>query len=388
MSAQSLCWPAFLAIVMLPGCAKPLPPPAKAAVVPVSVSVASMKSVPVQARVIGKVKAISTVAVRAQFGGQLMQVHFKEGDLVKKGQKLFTIDPRMYQAAVKLAAANLAKSRAVLLGAERILARVERLSGGAVSAEEIDVARTAVDSARAVVAADEAALNSAQVQETYTSISSPLDGRTGELNVTAGNLVAVNDINPLVIINQINPIHVSFTLPEQQLPAVTSAQQERPLKVEAFHRKGEPPMQGELKFIDNAIDPATGTVQLKAEFSNENGKLWPGQFIDIVLTIRERPGSVVIPNAAVQSGQQGQYVFVITPEKSVEMRSITLAFESGNEAVIASGLSGGETVVVEGQLRLAPGTKVEVKDSSAQPSKTANQHVPESVKEPAKKGKE
>jgi multidrug efflux system membrane fusion protein len=340
------------------------------------VTVAAVKTVPVQARVIGTVKAVSTVSVRPQVGGQLTEVHFKEGDYVKKGQKLFTIDPRPYEVAVKEAKANLAKSEALLVGAERILARVVRLSGAAVSAEEIDAARTAAASARAVVAADAAALNSAQLQANYTTITSPLDGRTGGLLVTAGNLVGANDANPLVVVKQVSPINVTFALPERQLPAVTTARRERPLKVEAFLRNGEPPVAGVLAFIDNAVDPGTGTVQLKAEFKNEDHKLWPGQFVDVVLTIRERPGSVVVPAAAVQSGQQGAYVFVVTPEKTAEMRRVTVGFEVGGEAVIASGLDGGETVVLAGQLRLARGVRVTVKDAPARSAGAAPGDAP------------
>lgn len=358
----------YLLVLCLLGCEKPKLVNTSPNIVPVTVAIANTKTVPVQVKGIGNVKAIATVSVRAQFGGQLTGVHFREGDFVKKGQKLFTIDPRMYQAAVKLATANLAKSKAVLKGAERILERVERLSGGAVSAEEIDVARTAVDSARAVVAADEAALNTAQVQETYTVINSPLDGRAGGLLVTVGNLVSANDTNPLVILNQISPIYVAFTVPEQQLLEVTNAHREKPLKVLANLRNGEKPVEGVLAFIDNAVDPATGTVQLKAEFKNEDLKLWPGQFIDVVMTIKDRPNSVLVPSSAIQSGQQGQYVYVVTPKKTVEMRLVKVAFEYSGEAVVASGMSGGETVVLEGQLRLAPGSQIEVKAGTNQPA--------------------
>jgi multidrug efflux system membrane fusion protein len=379
MNAQSLRWASLLPVATLLGCAEhsshpPEPPP-----VPVRVTVAAVKTVPVQARVIGTVKAVSTVSVRPQVGGQLTEVHFKEGDYVKKGQKLFTIDPRPYEVAVKEAKANLAKSEALLVGAERILARVVRLSGAAVSAEEIDAARTAAASARAVVAADAAALNSAQLQANYTTITSPLDGRTGGLLVTAGNLVGANDANPLVVVKQVSPINVTFALPERQLPAVATARRERPLKVEAFLRNGEPPAAGVLAFIDNAVDAGTGTVQLKAEFRNEDRKLWPGQFVDVVLTIRERPGSVVVPVEAVQSGQQGEYVFVVTPEKTAEMRRVTVGFEVGGEAVIASGLDGGETVVLAGQLRLAPGARVAVKDAPVRSAGAAPGDAPRSA---------
>jgi multidrug efflux system membrane fusion protein len=323
------------------------------------VSPAAKKTVPVQTRAIGSVKVISTVNVRPRVNGELTGVHFTEGDFVKKGQKLFTIDPRPYEAAVKQAEATLAKNKAANFGAELDLKRIERT--GSVAAAELDVARTAVAATRAAVEADEAALHSARIQASFTTIYSPLDGRTGSLLVTAGNLVSATDLNPLVIINQISPITVAFALPEQQLPVVAAAQRERgPLKVEADLRGGGSPVIGKLAFLDNTVDPTTGTVQLKAEFTNEDQALWPGQFVDVVLTIGERHGAVVVPTAAVQSGPQGQYVYVVK-EGVADLRPVAVAFELGGEAVLASGLAGDESVVVEGQLRLAPGAKVEAK---------------------------
>lgn len=185
-----------------------------------------------------------------------------------------------------------------------------------------------------------------------------------------GNLVDANGANPLVVINQVTPISVAFALPEQQLPAVAAARREAPLKVEAFLRNGEPSIVGKLAFIDNAVNAGSGTVMLKAEFPNVDRKLWPGQFVDVVLTVRERPDSVVVPSTAVQSGQKGTYVFAVTAQKTVEMRPVTVAFEFGDESVIASGLSAGETVVTEGQLRLIAGAKVDVKSGEKPAEKT------------------
>ena len=341
------------------GCAKPPAGPPPAAPAPVVVTTAAKKTVPVQTQAIGSVKVISTVHVRPRVNGELTGVHFKEGDFVKKGQKLFTIDPRPYDAAVKQAEATLAKDRAALFGAELDLRRIEKV--GSVAAAEQDAARTAVAAGKAAVEADEAALNSARIQAGFTTIASPLDGRTGSLLVTAGNLVSSTDLNPLVIINQISPITVAFALPEHQLPAVTAAQRDRgPLKAEADLRAGGSPIAGKLAFIDNAVDATTGTVQLKAEFPNEDQALWPGQFVDVVLTVGERPNAVVVPTAVVQSGPKGQYVYVVK-DGVAELRPVTVAFELGGEAVIASGLAGDETVVLDGQLRVAPGAKVEVK---------------------------
>jgi multidrug efflux system membrane fusion protein len=352
---------AFVSLSALIGCSKPPaaspePPPA-----PVTVAAAATKTVPLQLRTIGSVKALATVAVRPRVGGELTGVFFTEGQYVTMKQKLFTIDRRPYDAAVKLATANKAKNVALLEGAKVDLKRAEQAkAGGVAAAAEYDAALTAVDSAKAAIEADEAAINAATIQAGYTTILSPIDGRVGELLVTPGNVVDANDINPLVVINQIRPISVAFTLPEHQLPVVLAARDRAkdPLKVEAAVRGGGQPVVGDLTFVDNAADPQTGTVQFKATFGNADDRLWPGLFVDVVLTLGQRERSVVVPTAAVQTGQKGQYVYVVTADKKAELRPVRVAFEIGGEAVIESGLDGGETVVVEGQLRLAPGTKV------------------------------
>jgi multidrug efflux system membrane fusion protein len=334
----------------------------------VTVATAGKKTVPIRVRTIGSVKAIASVAIRPRVGGQLTEVFFKEGDFVTKKQELFTIDPRPYVAAVKQVEANMAKSVAVLKGAELILKRAEQAKNSGVGAPtEYDTALTAVASAKAAVEADEAALNSAKLQASFTTITSPLDGRVGELLVHKDSLVEANDARALVVINQISPITVTFTLPEQQLPVVIAAQKRGPLKVEVDLRGG-PLATGELAFIDNTADPQTGTIQFKAKFKNEDEKLWPGLFVDVVLTLGDRPDSVVIPAAALQSGQKGQYVYVVTADKKAELKPVTVAFEADGEAVIASGLNGGESVVVEGQLRLAPGVKVDPKPFQGRPT--------------------
>lgn len=365
--------PAALAIVavytLVAGCAPPPPGKSDPPPAPVTVATAAVKTVPIQVRSIGSVRVISTVSVRPRVGGELSKVHFKEGDDVRKGQKLFTIDPRPYETAVRQAEGSLARNRAVLLGAERDLRRIEAIysggrTGGAVATIELDTARTAYETAQAAVAADEAALHSAKLQLEFTTITAPIDGRTGGLLVTPGNLVSANDFNPLVVINQVSPIHVAFALPEQDFPAVAAAYRAGPLTVEAYPRAGGSSVVGTLAFIDNTVDTGTGTVTLKAEFPNEDRSLWPGQFVDVVLTVGERPESVTIPTAAVQAGQKGDYVLVVTAEQTAEVRPVVVAFERDEESVIASGLTGGETVVLEGHLRVAPGGKVTVKGST------------------------
>lgn len=361
-----------LPLAVLVGCSKPPAARPESPPAPVMVAAAVKKTVPVQVRSIGSVKVLATVSVRPRVGGELTEVHFREGEYVKKGQKLFTIDPRPYETALKQAEANMARDKAVLAGAELELKRIERGSaGGVISFAELDAARTTFASAEATVAADAAAVNSAKLQLGFTTITSPIDGRTGNLLVTPGNLVSATEITPLVVLNQISPISVAFTLSEQRLPEVLAAREKGPLPVEADLRGGGPLATGTLAFIDNAVDPATGTVQLKAEFPNADRRLWPGQFVDVVLRLGERPDSVTVPAAAVQAGQQGGYVFVVSAENKAEVRPVAVAFEVGGDAVIASGLSGGETVVTEGQLRLAPGTRVQVKPAKGEATAAA-----------------
>lgn len=371
MPIRILSLAAALGVVIYAGCARPpaerpeSPPP------PVSVAVAQQKTVPVQIRSIGLVKVISTVSVRPRVSGEITEVHFTEGTDVKKGDKLFTIDARPYEAAVKLAEANVAKSTALLKGAEMTLRRATQIGLTAGSQAELDAARTAVESAKATVAADEAAANSARLQAGFTTITAPIDGRAGAILATRGNLVASTDLNPLVVLNQISPITVAFSVPEQQLPLLAAARLAGPLRVEADLRGGGPLAAGTLQFIDNTVDPGTGTLACKALFANENRKLWPGLFVDVTLTLGERPDSVVVPLAAIQAGQQGNYVYVVGAGDAAQARPVTVAFEANGEAVVATGLKPGEVVVTDGQLRVAPGMKVEVRAKPAAPTGTA-----------------
>ena len=324
-----LCSTAFLGLVAACGCLKPPAPRPEPPPAPVTVATAAKKTVPVRIHAIGSVKTLATVAIRPRVGGQLTGVFFKEGDYVEENKKLFTIDPRPYEAAVKQAEANLAKNDAVRKGAEVELARIEVLrNSGVGTATDYDAAVTAVASAKAAVEADQTAVNTAKLQYSFTTITAPIPGRVGELLVNAGNLVEANGVNPLVVINQLDPITVTFALPEQQLPVVKAAWKKGPLKVEADLRGGGPLAVGELAFIDNAADPLTGTVQFKAAFANAEQKLWPGLFVDVTLTLGARPDSVVVPSAALQSGQKGQYVYVATADKKAELKPVTVAFEA------------------------------------------------------------
>ena len=356
--------PSLMAVLFAAGCTKQTPPASSTAPAPVAVAKAQVKTVPVQLRSIGTAKVFATVSVRPRVGGELTAVHFKEGEFVKTGDKLFTIDPRPYQTAFDQAKAQLDRDLALLRGAELVLERSRQLSGtAAITADELDKLRTDVASAAATVTADRAALRTAELQLSFTTIKSPIDGRTGNLLITPGNLLTANEITPLVIIHQISPISVSFSIPEQHLEAVSEQLRLKAgtLPVTAQMRDSTSILSGDLTFVDNTVDPLTGTVQLKATFPNKDRRLWPGQFVDVVLTLNDRPNSIVVPSAAVQEGQETSYVFVINGDVA-EMRPVEVEFVTPlGEAVIAKGLSGGEVVVTDGHLRVSPGGKVAIK---------------------------
>jgi multidrug efflux system membrane fusion protein len=332
--------------------------------VPVLVATAIQKSVPVQIRAVGNVEAYTTVSVKSQVTGVLQQAHFKEGQDVKKGQLLFTIDPRPLEAALKQAEANLARDAAQLKNwREQVKRYAELVEKQYVSREQYDQIKTNADAAESIVDADKAAVENAKVQLSYCYIYSPVNGRVGSLLVNEGNLVRVNDGAPLVVINQINPINVTFAVPEQHLADLKRHMAGGKLKVDARFPSDEGrPEQGALAFVDNAVDRATGTVKLKAEFSNQERRLWPGQFINVALTLTTQADAVVIPSEAVQVGQEGQHVFVVKEDKRVEVRPVTLGSTDEGVAIIAKGLAAGEQVVREGQFLLGPGSRVEIKD--------------------------
>ena len=335
--------------------------------VPVLVATAVQKSVPLQIRAVGNVEAYSVVSVKSQVTGVLTQAHFKDGQDVKKGQLLYTVDPRPFEAALKQAEANLARDSAQLRNLrEQVRRYAELVEKQYVSREQYDQIRTNADAMEAVVDADKAAVENARVQLSYCYIYSPVNGRVGSLLVNEGNLVRTNDASPLVVINQINPINVTFAVPEQHLADLKRHMAATKLKVDASFASDEGrPEQGRLDFIDNAVDRTTGTIKLKAVFTNSERRLWPGQFVNVALTLTTQSDAVVIPSEAVQVGQEGQHVFVVKPDKSVEMRPVTLGLTNEGEAVIAKGIEAGELVVREGQFLLGPGSRVEVKELAA-----------------------
>jgi multidrug efflux system membrane fusion protein len=332
--------------------------------IPVMADTVIQKAVPVEIHVIGNVQAYSTVTIKSMVGGEISQVHFTEGQEVKKGDPLFTIDPRPFEAALQQAEANLARDTALAENAKADAKRFEFLiAKQAVSRQQYDQVRTNAVALEATVRVDQAAVDNARILLNYCFIHAPIDGRTGNLLVQMGNIIKSNDTQ-LITINQITPIYVAFSVPEQRLAETKKYKAKGPLKVEALlpndSRGAE---QGTLTFIDNTIDKTTGTILLKGTFANRRRRLWPGQFVDVVLRLAIQPDAILIPSQAVQTSQTGQYVFVINPDLTVEVRPVVVNRTLNNESIIDKGLKAGERVVTDGQLQLVPGAKVEIKGS-------------------------
>ncbi|PYR30212.1 MAG: efflux RND transporter periplasmic adaptor subunit [Acidobacteria bacterium] len=336
--------------------------------VPVTVAPVLKKPMPLQISVIGAAEAFSTVAVHAQITGELMSVNFNEGDDVKMGQVLFTLDHRPLEAALQQAEANLARDLAQAANARAQAVRYQDLAErGIATREQVGTMTTNAEALEATVGADRAAVENAKVQLQYATIASPLSGRTGALMVHAGNLVRANDAAPLVVINQVAPINVSFGIPESQLPDFKRYLAQRSLHVEARPpNETGPASTGRISFVDNAVDQTTGTIKIKGTFPNDDRRLWPGQFVNIIVTLTTDAAAVVVPTVAVQAGQQGQYVFVVKPDETVDLKPVTVARTSGAETIIKDGLKAGETVITDGQIRLVPGSRISVKTEPSQ----------------------
>jgi multidrug efflux system membrane fusion protein len=334
----------------------PIPPP------PVTVGLTTKRTVPVELRAIGNVQAFSSVMVKSKVGGELVRVHFTEGQDVKKGDLLLTIDPRPHEAALKEAEANLQRDLARARNATEDARRYESLiQRKVVSTQQYDKIRSDAEALEATVVADRAAVENAKIQLEYCSIRSPIEGRTGSLSVKQGNIIKADDIT-LLVINQIVPIDVSFSVPEQFLPEIRKRMASNKLQVEASSpQSDERPEKGTVTFVDNAVDTSTGMIRLKGTFANRERKLWPGQFVNLVLTLTEEPNVIVVPSEAIQTGQEGQYVFVVKPDLTVESRQVVAGRTINGETVVQKGLQADERVVTDGQVRLYPGARVEVK---------------------------
>jgi membrane fusion protein, multidrug efflux system len=358
------------------------------AVIPVAASKVAIKDVPINIQAVGTVEASSIVTVKSQISGELLQVFFREGDFVKKGAELFKIDSRTYEAQLNQAQANLAKDEASLAQLEANLARdiaqqkyaqseasrsLSLLEKHLVSKEQAEQSGASSEAASATVRADQAAIQSAhatieatkaaianaRVMLSYASIQSPLDGRTGNLAIKQGNVISPN--SELLTINQMEPIYVAFSIPQNQFSSIKKGQMVTITKQDNSSLREN----GKLFFIDNAVDATTGTIPVKAVFSNRDHKLWPGEFVRVVLRLGSRPGALIVPSQAVQTGQEGAFVFVIKPNQKVESRPVVPGMRVNGEIVIEKGLESGEMIVTEGQLRLTEGSRVQIRSNAA-----------------------
>ncbi|MBI4719808.1 MAG: efflux RND transporter periplasmic adaptor subunit [Chitinivibrionia bacterium] len=328
--------------------------------VPIVSAEAAAKTIPFEIVSIGSGEAYKTVSIRSQVGGVLSRVYFKEGEHVKTGDRLFLIDPAPFEAALRAAEAKRDRDLATLKYTEESVRRYDELAKkDYITAQEYSNLRTGLETIRATVQSDEADVESARLNLDYCSVESPLNGRMGTLLIDEGNVVRASGDNPMVVIHQIKPMFVRFAVPEQHLPDILKYSATESLEVRAF-APGESPddRRGSLTFIDNAVDASTGTILLKAEFPNEDLTLWPGEFVNVVLVLKQLENVVVVPAQAVGTGQMGDYVFVVSQDNTVDLRPVTVSYRRDNDAVIENGVQAGERVVVDGQLRLRPGSAV------------------------------
>jgi membrane fusion protein, multidrug efflux system len=355
----------LIALLLLPACSRDHASQGRpsAPAVPVMVAGAVRQDVPVTLRVIGSVDAYNIVRVRARVGGQLVGVGFKEGQSVRAGDLLFQIDPRPFETALQSALANAARDSAQALSAD---AQEQRYAGlvqkDYVTKQQYDEVKANAAALHATLQADAAACSNARLNLSFCTIRAPISGRTGSLLVQQGNLIGANDANPLVVIQQLVPIYVSFAIPEQRLPEVRKYSAAGTLRVEAAINGDTTAVHaGELTFIDNAVDETTGTILLKATFANADESLWPGQFVNVGVELTRLPDAVVVPSAAIQTGQQGSFVYIVQPDLTVALQPVTVAMTTDGETVVETGVQAGDRVVTDGQLRLTPGAKVDIK---------------------------
>jgi membrane fusion protein, multidrug efflux system len=336
-------------------------PPAPQAVV---ADVATEIAAPIQVTAIGTAQSMATVMIKSRVDGEIAKVHFEEGQEVKEGDLLFTLDNRAFQAQLALSEANLERDRAQLQRAQLEIKRQTELAArGVASAQKLEDVQTTVKVFEAAIHAAEAAIENARINLNYTTIRAPIDGKTGSVTLKRGNLVKSNDTTQqaisLVTITQLRPIYVVFTVPEKYLSDLRAAMSsERLVVVATAPNQPQNPITGTLTFIDNQVDVATGTISLKATFTNDDTRLWPGQFINVMLTLGVQANALVVPSAAIQIGQNGPYVFIIKQDSTVELRLVRISRTIDNKTVIADGLVAGERVVIDGQLRLSNGARV------------------------------
>jgi multidrug efflux system membrane fusion protein len=351
-----------MACLLLTSCSgekKAAPPPP----VPILAATVVEKTVPVELKAIGSVEAYSTVNIKSRVGGQLVKVNFKEGQDVEKGQLLFVIDPRPYEAALRQAEANLAKDKALANKAKADAVRyAELIRKQFVSQQEYDQARATAESLGATVQADQVAVQNARLMLSYCYINAPITGRTGNLLAHMGNMIKADADTAMLVINQIQPIYTSFSIPQQDLPEIRRYMAEEKVPVEAVigGQENNPEM-GVLTFVNNTVDTATGTFQCKATFDNPHKRLWPGLFVNVAVQLSTQPNAILVPSQAIQTRQEGQFVFVVKSDHTVEIRAVEVGRSIDNDVIVIKGLKPGEQVVTDGQLRLVSGAKVQIK---------------------------
>lgn len=336
--------------------------------IPVTVAPAQTQDLPIYLSGLGSVAAYYTVSVKSRVDGQLVDVRFKEGETVKKDQLLAVIDPRPYQVALDQAQATLFKDQASLRDAQLNYERYKGLlqNSGAMSQQQVDTQKATADQLEGAVRNDQATVENAKLNLVYCHITAPVGGRIGLRLVDPGNIVHAADTNPMFVVTQMQPITAIFTLPEDQLPSVAKQMQKGPLQVDAYSRDDTTKLaSGKLLTIDNEVDQTTGTARLKAVFQNEESLLWPNQFVNVHLLLETRKGVTTIPSAAVQTGPQGEYVYVAKADNTAEVRNVNVAITEGSVAQIASGISAGENVVTDGQDKLQAGTHIEPQAAGA-----------------------
>jgi membrane fusion protein, multidrug efflux system len=333
--------------------------------IPVVAEKAVLKNMPIDVTAIGTVEAYLTVSIRPQVTGPLLEARFKEGDFVRKDQVLFKIDPRPYEASLAQAKAALARDKALAANNRSQAERYKKLlAEGVVAAQQVDQFLSAADASDATVTADEAAIQTSELNLDYCTITASLDGYTGKLMVQPGNFVRVAD--PLVVINQVTPVYVTFSVPQQHLGDIKQYMANGKLAVTAaLPNDTAAPERGTLEFVDNAVDPSTGTIRLRAQFDNQRKRLWPGLFVNTMLRLSERPNTLVVPSQAISTNQTGQYVYVVKSDGTVESRPIVTGIAIEGQTIIEQGLKAGETVVTDGQLRLVPGSRAEITNRGA-----------------------
>ena len=358
-----ILWP--LSLLLLTGCAEKAAPAPVAEAVPVMAAKAVVKAMPVELHAIGTGEAFKTVSVESQVAGIVRAVHYQQGQYVKQGDLLVSLDDRPFVAALKQAEANLAKDKAQ---AELAKVEVERYSklaqAGVVPKEQYDQQRATADAAEAAVQADEANIQTAKLNVAYCSIYAPISGRTGSQLVYPGTVVKANDLPVLVVINEVAPLYIDFSVPQQYLTQIKSYMAKGRLPVQAAPSDNSRPEAGYLSFVDNTVDASTGNIKLKATFTNPSLRLWPGEFVNVVLRLTQQENAVVVPAQAVLTGQQGDYVFLVKPDMTVDSRAVKVLRTINGESVVASNdLEPGQTVVTDGQVRLVPGVKVSIKNN-------------------------